>query len=120
MKISPLDVKRQEFAVKFRGYSPDEVNAYLEMVAEELENTTKRNLELEQKVTALEERVNSYTHMETILKETLVNTQRNAEETRATAEKRAEATITEARLKAEQIQLETKERLVKIQRQIAD
>jgi cell division initiation protein len=120
VKISPLDIKRQEFAVKFRGYSPDEVHAYLEMVAAELEDVSRRNLELEQKVNALEERVASYTRMETLLKETLVNTQRTAEETKAMAEKKAEALINDARLKVDKLQAETRERLVNIQREITD
>lgn len=120
MKISPLDIKRQEFAVKFRGYSTEEVHSYLEMVADGLEEVTKRNLELEQKVANLEERVASYTRMETLLKETLVNTQRTAEETKAMAEKKAEAMLNDARLKIDKLQAETRERLVNLQREIVD
>jgi cell division initiation protein len=120
VKISPLDIKRQEFAVKFRGYSPEEVHSYLEMVADGLEEVTKRNLELEQKVINLEERVASYTRMETLLKETLVNTQRTAEETKALAEKKADAMLGDARLKADKLQAETRERLVNLQREIVD
>lgn len=120
MKISPLDIKRQEFAVKFRGYSTEEVHSYLEMVADGLEEVTRRNLELEQKVVNLEERVASYTRMETLLKETLVNTQRAAEETKAMAEKKADAMLNDARLKIDKLQAETRERLVNLQREIVD
>jgi cell division initiation protein len=120
VKITPIDIRRQEFAVKFRGYSPDEVHSYLEMVAAELEEVSRRNQELQQKVNSLEERVAGYTSMETLLNETLVNTHKAADETRAVAEKRADALISEARMNAEKIQTETKQQMVSIQREIAD
>lgn len=120
MKISPLDIKKQEFGLKFRGYSPEEVHSYLDMVAAELEEAMKKNLEMEQKVTALEERLASYTRMENILQETLLTTQRSAEETKALAEKKASSMITEANLKAQRVEAETKEKLITVQKEIAD
>lgn len=120
MKISPLDIKKQEFAVKFRGYSPDEVHSYLEMIASELEEALRKNLEHEQKIVGLEERLASYARMENILQETLLSTQRAAEETKAMAEKKAEAVISEAKSTAQKITNENNEKLVKIQREIAD
>lgn len=120
MKITPLDIKKQEFGVKFRGYSPEEVHSYLDMIALELEEALRKNLELEQKVSGMQERLNSYGRMETILQETLLTTQRAAEETRTTAEKKAEATLNEARLAAQRLTAETNEKLVKIQKEISD
>jgi cell division initiation protein len=120
VKISPLDIKKQEFAVKFRGYSPDEVHSYLEMIALELEDALRKNLEHEQKITGLEERLASYARMENILQETLLSTQRSAEETKAMAEKKAEAVISEAKSTAQKITNENNEKLVKVQREIAD
>ncbi len=34
MKISPMDIQRQTFGQRFRGLDPDEVRAYLNIVAE--------------------------------------------------------------------------------------
>ncbi len=120
MKISPLDIKKQEFAVKFRGYSPDEVHAYLDMISAELEDALRKNLELEQKVASQQERLTSYSRMETVLHETLVTTQKAAEETKVAAERKAEAIIAEANLAAQRITNETNEKLVKIQREIVE
>ena len=120
MKITPLDMKKQEFAVKFRGYAPEEVHSYLEMAASELEDALRKNLELEQKINMLEERLGSYTRMETVLQETLLTTQKTAEETKATAEKKAQAMIAEAQLMAQKIAGEVNEKLVAVQREIAD
>jgi cell division initiation protein len=120
VKISPLDIKKQEFAVKFRGYAPDEVHSYLEMIASELEDILRKNLELEHKIESMQERLESYKRMETILQETLISTQKAAEETRAMAEKKAEAMMAEAQLKVQKIEGDVSEKLVKTQREIAD
>jgi len=120
MKISPLDIKKQEFAIKFRGYSPDEVHSYLEMVAEEYETVIKKNRDLELRVEMLEERLDNYKRMESVLQETLITTQRTAEETKANAEKRAQTIIAEAKLDAQKVNNETNERLSRIRREVAD
>jgi cell division initiation protein len=120
VKISPLDIKKQEFGVKFRGYSPEEVHAYLDMIASELEDALRKNLELEQKLASLQERVSSYSRMETVLHETLVTSQRAAEETRAAAERKANAIVAEANLVAQRIMTDTNEKIVKIHREIDD
>ena len=36
MKISPMDIQRQTFARRFRGFDQDEVRTYLHLVAEEV------------------------------------------------------------------------------------
>lgn len=120
MKISPLDIKKQEFAKKFRGYSPDEVHSYLEMVAVEYEDMIRKSRDLEQKVGMLEERLDHYKRMENVLQETLITTQRAAEETKAAAEKRAQTIISEAKMEAQRIANENNEKLGKVRRDIAD
>ena len=37
MKISPIEIRQQEFTKKMRGYDPDEVQNFLESLAEELD-----------------------------------------------------------------------------------
>ena len=36
MKITPMDIQRQGFASRFRGYDVDEVRAFLNLVSEEV------------------------------------------------------------------------------------
>lgn len=37
MKLTPLEIRQQQFHVKFRGFDPEEVDTFLEMVADEFE-----------------------------------------------------------------------------------
>jgi cell division initiation protein len=120
MKISPLDIKKQEFATKFRGYNPDEVHSYLEMVADEYDEVLRKGRDLEQKVAMLEERLDNYKRMENVLQETLITTQKTAEETKANAERKAQTMIAEAKLEASRLANETNEALGKVRREIAD
>lgn len=120
MKITPLEIKRQEFARALRGYSQEEVRSYLQMVAEEFENALKKNLELEESISSLKSRLSDYTRIEGVLQNTLVTTQKSAEEYRTAAEQKAKAMVDEARVSADRILASAQERLLSIQREIAD
>ncbi len=120
MKITPLEIKKQEFGRAFRGYSPDEVHSYLEMVAEELEDALKKNLELEESLSSLKDKLTNYTRIETVLQDTLMTTQKSAEEIKAVAEQKAKSITDGARVKADRILVEANERLLVIRREIAD
>lgn len=120
MKITPLEIKKQEFGKAFRGYSPDEVHSYLEMVAEELEDALKKNLELEESLSSLKDKLTNYTRIETVLQDTLMTTQKSAEEIKAVAEQKAKSITDGARVRADRILVEANERLLVIRREIAD
>lgn len=120
MKITPLEIKKQEFGKAFRGYSSEEVHSYLEMIAEELENAFKENLELEEKLASLKEKLANYTRIETVLQDTLMTTQKSAEEIKTTAEQKAKVITDGARVRADRILADANERLLEIQREVAD
>jgi len=120
VKITPLDIKKQEFARKFRGYSPVEVHTYLEMIAGEFEDILKKNLEFEEEILSLENKLSSYTKMESVLQDTLVNTHRSAEEMKSAAERKARAIADEARIAADRIKSEARVELLHIRRQIEE
>lgn len=120
MKLSPLDIKKQEFGKKFRGYSRDEVISFLDMVADEMQDLLKKNLELDTKVKALEEKLANYTKIENVLQDTLLTTQKSAEETKSSAEIKAKNIIDEARVGAERIMADAREELLNVQRDIED
>lgn len=120
MRISPLEIKKQEFAKKFKGYDPEEVQSFLEMVSGEMEEALKRNLELEDKVKALEEKLAHYSRMENVMHETLLTTKKSAEEVKLNAEKMAESIIMEAKLKSNEVMAQAREKLIDIRRELSD
>ena len=48
MKITPLDIRQQQFTVRFRGFDAEEVDTFLEMIADEYEELMRRNIPAQQ------------------------------------------------------------------------
>jgi cell division initiation protein len=57
VKITPLDIRQQQFSYRFRGFDIEEVDAFLEMVARELEDQNRENALLREKLTEKEEEI---------------------------------------------------------------
>lgn len=66
MKITPLSIKRQEFKRNIRGYDPDEVNTFLEIIADEFDQLQKQNEELSAQVTQLQKKLQDYQQIEKV------------------------------------------------------
>lgn len=103
MKLTPLDIKKQEFKKNLRGYDPVEVDAFLEMVADEFESTLREKNQLADEVLRLRTQLQDYLQVEKTLKETLVNAQENVAVSKQTSQREADLILREAELKAEKI-----------------
>ncbi|GAB4273721.1 MAG: hypothetical protein Kow0056_01130 [Coriobacteriia bacterium] len=103
MKLTPLDIHHKEFRNSLRGYSQEEVDAFLDEVADEFERLLKENIELAEKLEAANEKLREYEQMEKTVHNTLVAAQRSAEEIEANAQKEAELTRKDAELRAKEI-----------------
>ncbi|MGV8082501.1 MAG: DivIVA domain-containing protein [Coriobacteriia bacterium] len=100
MKLTPLDIHHKEFRHAMRGYSEEEVDGFLDGVAEEFERLLKENLELTEQIHTLTERLHTYQQMESTINNTLVTAQRSADEVVAKARFDAEGIKREAEGKA--------------------
>jgi cell division initiation protein len=92
MNITPLDITQKQFRRVFRGLDPEEVEAFLGLVAVEFEAIVKDVLALREDKSR-----------ERVLQETLVTAQRASQEIREAARKEAEITISDAELQGEKI-----------------
>lgn len=100
MRITPLDVRKQEFRKVVRGLDADEVYAFLATVADEYEAVLTDNKQLRDKVIELDERVGEYRNMERTLRDTLLTAERVMTEARQNARKEAELILRDAQVKA--------------------
>ncbi len=103
MKLTPLDIRHKEFKRGMRGYADVEVDEFLDEVADEYERLFKDNIDLQDRVEALEEKVTGYQRIEETLQKTLVNAQASAEEQKQNASKQAQLILQDAELKARQM-----------------
>ncbi len=102
MKLTPLDIRRNEFAKAWRGFNKEEVESFLTMVADEVEGLTGDNRDLSRRVAELEKEVDEFREMERTLMDTLVNAQRAADDTKESTQREAEVIKREARVRADQ------------------
>ncbi len=103
MKLTPLDIRHKEFKRGMRGYADVEVDEFLDEVADEYERLFKENIDLSDRVEALEEKVAGYRRIEETLQKTLVNAQASAEEQKQNATKEGQLILQDAELKARQM-----------------
>ena len=104
MRITPMDIRQQQFTVKmFRGFDTQEVDTFLEDLAADYEALLKENSLLKEQLQALEERTRGLEEREKVLQETLVTTQRLVEEMKDQARREAAVIIREGEVQADRI-----------------
>ncbi|PYQ05680.1 MAG: hypothetical protein DMF82_07925 [Acidobacteria bacterium] len=120
MKISPMDLQRQTFSQRLRGFDPAEVRTYLNIVAEEIAALQRERDGLEQEVQSLRGLVDEHRQRETILKNTLLTAQRLSEEIKDAARKQSESVIKEAEMQADRLIELAQSRAQEVERGILD
>lgn len=99
MKLTPLDIRHKEFRRAMRGYSDEEVDVFLDEVADEFERFFEENADLRERVEQLLEQVRQYESLKETLQKTLVSAQQQSDEMRANARKEAELIIKDSEIK---------------------
>ena len=103
MKITPLDIRQKRFETSFRGFSRREVEAFLELMAAELEEVVKENILLKEEAKRSQLKIEQYQEHERTLQETMVTAQRISEDLKEAAKKEAEIVLADAEHQAEKI-----------------
>lgn len=120
MRITPLDIQHKVFPKKFKGYDPEQVNAFLEAVAQTVESLVRENTMLREKVATGEQELTELRKAEATLTNTLITTQNFADQLKANAQQDAERLIKEAELQAEQLVVNARTELAELHRCVAD
>jgi len=103
VNISPLDIRKHEFKKSIRGFDPDEVVTFLDMVSIEFENLIRENSLMKEKIAGLDSQLKKYRDIESTLQGTLLSAQKAGDETLKISKKQADVIIREAEVKAASI-----------------
>lgn len=103
MKVSPINIKKQEFNRSVRGYDKDEVQAYLDKLADEVESLLKENESLKRELEQANSRLVEFRRIEKSLQETLLKAQESSSKSIESTKKQTGLMIKEAEIKASQI-----------------
>ena len=103
MKLTPLDIRKQEFKKVLRGYDPIEVETFMEMMANEFETLLKDQNEMRGKYIEFETQLKDFKQIEKTLQQMLLQAQETTGKTYEAARRDAESIITEAGTRASAI-----------------
>ena len=104
MRMTAMDIRQQQFAVRmFRGFDPQEVDAFLEEMADEVEELSRENAHLKEQLNAFEEKSRGVEGREKTLQDALVTTQRIAEDFKENARREAELVLRDAQLRSQKL-----------------
>lgn len=121
MKITPLDIQQQQFKGKMLGgLDPDDVDAFLQTVASEMESLVRENNELKEQQSRHNRDMLDMAEKEKDLRETMLAAQRIIEDMKANAQKEASLIVSEAELKAERIVADSERQLGELKARIED
>ena len=127
MRISAIDIKKQEFKKSFRGYDVGEVEAYLDTVANQFENLWRENenlkeqlLRVEEEMKELDGEIQVYRENEKTFQKAIVKSQDMAEEVLENAKKRAELITKEAEILVSKTKLTAQEEFVNLKTELEE
>lgn len=103
MKLTPLDIQQQKFQVKWRGYDREEVETFLEMVAEDVESLLQECARLKGEIQKCEAQLVDFRENERAIQQTIMTTQKVSDDLKRNAQREAELIISEAKVAAGRI-----------------
>jgi len=103
MKLTPLDIHHKEFRHALRGYNEEEVDQFLDQVADEFERLFKENIDLSERLEALQNKVNDFEMQRQTINNTLMTAQRSADDIISRTNIEAEGIVAHANERAKEI-----------------
>jgi cell division initiation protein len=124
--IKPIDIRRKEFRNGFRGYDANQVDDFLDAVADEFERSYTENQRMREEVSSLRDRLQQFEDLEGSIRAALVHAEqaandlrraanREAEDVRQSARREAEFTIREAQSRSHQMLADSSARIDRVQ-----
>jgi cell division initiation protein len=120
MKVSPLDIQQKRFHVAFRGYERTEVEAFLDVVREEMEGLVREVTDLREFHETYNDRMREYREREETLKNTMITTHRLAEDIKESSKKEAQLIVKDAEIKYQQTLERAREEKLRLESEIIE
>src|SRR4028119_1828810 len=126
MPIRPIDIRRKEFRNGFRGYDANQVDDFLDTVADEFERNYNENQRMREETNSLRECLQQFEDLEGSIRAALVHAEqaandlrrsanREAEDVRQSARREAEFTVKDAQARSHQMLADSASRIERVQ-----
>ena len=120
MKLTPIDIKQQQFRRRLRGVDASEVESFLELIGEQVQELASEIRELRAEGKRNERELEEHRSREGALREAMLTAQQAMDDVRDQAQKEAQLIVTEAELKAEKLLHNAHSRVGRILDEISD
>lgn len=120
MAVNRIDLLNHTFSRSMRGYSTEEVDSFLQDVADTQARMSDERVRLINHINALEARLQEHSEREASMRDALVASRRMGEEMKAVAHKEAQVILDAAQTKAENLTNQANLRLARILDEISE
>lgn len=103
MDLTPNDIRNYEFPNQMRGYDKEEVNSFLDQIANILEQMKQENLRLSMENDSVKSQLENLKQFEDTIKSAAIDARKNADEMLSRTKEQAEQMLEDARSKAANI-----------------
>jgi len=118
VRLTPLDIRGQQFRRVMRGADPEEVDAFLATVAAEFESLLAEVQELRVRSADLAEKLDEYKSMEKALRDTLLTAEKVMGEAKEGAQREAGLILREAEVAAQRAKARIEQGVIDLQREL--
>jgi cell division initiation protein len=109
MKVTGLEVRQQQFPVRFRGYNPPTVEMFLDRVAGRLEELVKENAQVWEALAKKDQELHAIRAQEKDWKQALLAVQQARDDLIARGQQEAQSLVAEAQRQVHQLLSEAEE-----------
>lgn len=120
MKITPMEIQQQRFKKRLLGFESGQVEAFLERVADAMEDLVLERAGLIEQNATLKAEITGYKKREDAFRQSVIHSRQVIEGLKKNAEKEAGLVVAQAEVKAENILNKAHKRFAKISEDITD
>ena len=118
MTLTAEEIQTQQFHARFRGFDVDEVDAFLEKVAEHYLLLSTDNKKLQERIDTFEAEMTQFKKQEKTFSNAFLSAQKIADEMQEKSKQQADDLLDSSRKEAERIQTEAEERVGSLEEEI--
>jgi cell division initiation protein len=108
MKVTPLEIRQQQFPLRFRGYDPTAVDVFLELMAGQLDELLRENAQLREALAQKDQEIQGIREQEGDWKKALMTVQQTRDDLIERGQQQARLLVVEAERKAQRLLMEAK------------
>ena len=118
MSLTPQDIQSQQFNARFRGYDMDEVDEFLERVADEMLTLIQENKQLRERIEGLKRDLSAYREQERSFQKAIISAQQIADEMKEKSGAEARRIVEEAKEEAAALLQQAHDEVAAVERRL--